>query len=97
MAQFSRAMDEIDINGKGIKDGELDRSDEEIVFKKASPSKKNPKKRKDQRHDTDQQDGSARDAMLEKYRQLLDNGEALTDEERRALMEEMAERLDRMN
>jgi len=35
--------------------------------------------------------------MLEKYRQLLDNGEALTDEERRALMEEMAERLDRMN
>jgi hypothetical protein len=35
--------------------------------------------------------------MLEKYRQLLNNGEALTDEERRTLMEEMAERLDRMN
>jgi hypothetical protein len=35
--------------------------------------------------------------MLEKYRQLLNNDEALTDEERRTLMEEMAERLDRMN
>jgi hypothetical protein len=40
-------MDEIDIEGKAMKDGELERSDEEIVFNKASKGKKKQKRKKD--------------------------------------------------